>query len=372
MSDIKYLTPRMECSAKLFLKNERGDYIKWPASLTPSGRCITSAHNNNYALEIKNCEADECRETLCNDFREIFTYDLSGALNVPIDCIATLIPPLAPSGKPLISTTSSLSLLIEAPGNESKNNFIRRDSGGADFLIMRAGELAKVRRNQAQLFEMLDALLGSVAMLIASPKAYTQKTKNTTVPAKSWKGNILDSTENLKIWNATLKYKGISNFWLKHPALMSFVLGLMRYTMDAWCEGLYEKFDKALDLKEMRKYLKELNKDEKLEKGDRKELMGVLQALKPLLLSPKVRANPGAFPLNEYTWGMFLKLIRHDFKRESLSRAWRQRKHNIYTDDCTYGFVAWCEDRKNKTKKFNICDSKRWGEYFDNQISLFY
>lgn len=358
--------PILECEAKLFLRDGDGKHIPWSKNFDYGDisydRCNISFSNNRYALVVSDNYGENCRETVCNSFAYFFQE-----LRTPPDACVCFDSPKNKNGALLVPSTSTLGFRIKGFSGSSVDAYDDDYGQECDHpLYKRVGELAKTKKGQKEVFALMDAFLGPMAMLLGGPSAYTRRGINAVYPAKGEKIGRLNDGGTTTWYKTVLEYDGVSNFWLRHPAYLSLALGIGRLAIELWCDKRYETADKKIDITATRSLLNRLRKKKTLTTAETKKLIGKLKVMKSLLATAKVRANPGAYPINEYTWGMFLKLIKAE--PVGLSVAWDSVSHDSIYSHAQPGFLQWCKSQKKKTKKFASGQKRNWNATSGVQI----
>lgn len=341
-----YIKPNLICTFKLFLQDRKGNYITWPKDIAdyPEGSYTCTLTNKGYAIEVENRHGNTCRDAVIGAFGAVMCYCVA-----PLDSFVTLDPPKGKRGTNLISPAASIQLRLGPIGGW------RSGSQGKEVLSLKKGLrlLATSATAQRKVFKLMDAFVGPIAMLAAGPKAYMRTSRPHPVytvkdPAYTAKGVPKNTTAP----RTTLKYEGVSNFSLRHPGLMSLVVGMSRFAVEVWLDGLYKDVDAAIDLNKVCKRLVVLRQRKSLSKADRKWLLGVIRTVKSgFLSSSKVKANPGAYPVNVYTWGLLGRFLEQEFDKVSLDYHWRSRKRGAYARRIS-GFFDWCTTEENAPKTF--------------------
>jgi hypothetical protein len=206
--------------------------------------------------------------------------------------------------------------------------------------------------------------MGTAALLMAGPTAYvrTLTSRNAVTVSKPELVAYYDrrngEPKRTKTAKARLKYTGLSNFWVRHPANLSILSGLSRMCLELCIDGKYTEIDDEVDVAGVRYWLAELAKKSKFTKTDRKELIEVLGWLKPYFESDKVLANLGSYPINKLTYDMFLQFCESGTGGGSLSSQWRAE--NGPYGLANYGFVVWCRRQRGSAAWEHKSNPKSW------------
>lgn len=373
MSNV-YIHPAQNAGFKVFLKNTKGKYVKWPDSVTSSygkgRRCAIEKQNNNLALYVTGRHAATCRETLCN-----VVWDFLSAIKIPPKYTMTLDPPTTSTGRPIVKDLSSFSIYV---GGSEDGRKVSTSIDGGPAVFKKGYLLSTTKSAQEKVYELMDVLMGTTGMLLGGPSAYTRtlvsknkvklsKARNTTYVRYVPGGNMFYSarTETLKTKSAKarMEYTGLSNFWVRHPASFSILTGLSRMALELWFDGKYEEIDNEMDIPSLRRWLAEMAKKEKFTKKDKNELLEVLEWFKPYFESSKVNGNLGAYPINKYTFDMLIKFAdRKKSTKKTIAEIWRGQTGGSAYGLGNYGFYTWCSKHKNQTPKFSRnSDDYSWG-----------
>jgi len=351
MKKYEYLSTELGCSGKLFLRGADGSPDKWHRDYVDSTsyRASTELKDDKKSLRVTDGEPSNCRETVCNSFSAFFREDLN---KVPADSLLCLEAP------PGVKDTLELSFRLLGPDKSIAGHF--HEDYCTEFtsdLYSDIFKLATTKEQQEQLFILMDYVLGCTGMLIGGPKAFTRYSANPVEKATTRKETAdsyveetggYDTTE-FKIATCYLRYNGLSNEMLRRPEHLSLVLGLGRFCIELYLEGKYGAIDKRVNLKKSIAHLKRIRRRKALNNEDVRTLLRYLLKLKRYWKTDKVHANLGAYPLNEYTWGMFRKYVNEN-QTSSIIKYWLGA--NLYGHNDDYGFYGWCKKHKNPTKKF--------------------
>lgn len=364
-----YVSPRLRCRAKLFLSDDSGKFIEWESDDDCGvGRLeITLDRRDRRILTISDSdyEISSCRETMLNNISTFF--ETEEYCLVPVDRCIRLSPPRG------IRETLEIQLEVDGATKATQTMGVDRDEA---TLLAGLYKLGTSPSQQRKLFKLMDYVLGTAAMLMESPRAYVRTGTNPLPePVQPWTeiGHEFNEKtgvekpiigKNIAIW---LSYNGVSNAMLKTPEHLSIITGLARWCLELVVEGEYDNIDNEVDISAVRARLRQLKRRKQLDKSEQGELLYYLKLMKPWWSTPKVKANPGAYPLNQYTWGMF-KLYINDDSTASMSSRW-VRTGNIY-GDFNGGFYTWCRSHKKKTAAFkNRPRSSSWTGTADQSVN---
>ena len=376
---------------KIFLIDAKGKHIKWTGVKTSRlrGSRVTFAKcNNGFAIEIWGRELASCREELCNTL-----YHFMRNITLPMGTKVTLDPPRTKSGRSIVRDLSSFSL--EIGGSKDGKYKLYWDPTRLESMVdayKRGYLLTTDSASRAEVYGLMDVLVGTGALLMGGPGSYIRPlrgknklncgTKESTrqytitnyMAARGINGSAAGRTtrnsHTTDVARGMLKYTGISNFWLAHPAQFSVVTGLLRTAMDIWFDGLYDEINDEIGVDGCRRWLTEMSKKEKHTAADKKELVELLSWFKPYLFSKKMDENPGGYPVNKYTYDMFLRFSKMSYPMEFMS-TWAS-KGSPYGMG-TYGFVQWCRAElgaKDSLTLRRTINNGNWGGLMGQRISF--
>jgi hypothetical protein len=386
-----YIQPDMNSAAKIFLLDSKGKHVSWPSSVITNAdywgeRVRYEVTNNGYALLVGDEDEQSCRESLCNSFADFILK-----LTIPLGYQVTLKSPSNSRGRSLIKDTSEFSLLVSG-SSDGSGSYCHDDKESQDAtsaVLVRAYELLSSKANLTDMYALTDVLMGVSALLIGGPGAYARtRTSKNHVDAYT-QGDLItgsdykwdaykqdyvkvgsDGTGTGRSAHAVLDYTGVSNFWMKHPATLSLMSGLHRFGLELWIDGKFEEIDEDIGIDATRLWLAKLSAKKGLTKTDKAELLEVMSWFRAYFSSAKVKNNPGAYPINNYTWGMFVRFTKQAPDEEGgFYDTWKSQG-NIY-GLCNYGFYTWCKKQKSKTKRFIKRPSAvSWGGLVGNMVSF--
>lgn len=378
MGKKSYLAPEMMCRVKFFLEDEFGRHVPWKEEVW-GNRTDSRLADKKMSLELANSDPDACRETLCNDFLDFFqNLDGGHGVVVPADRILTMHPPTDSRGKPTVKDTLVLEYKISVPEFPSSKIFNHMGDSCEDVYYTPAFKLATTKERQRELFRLLDAVLGSVAMLTCGPRAYVRSGSNKLPEPKITYGKDYDGwgygytlnygyddsdykEDKYRFAESWFKYNGLSSLVFKHPVVFSLILGLGRFCFELYIDGKYEAIDKSLNITAVRQRLNLLKRKKSLSPQDKRWLFQRLYRLYPYFSTKKVRQNLGAYPLNTYTWSMFKKFVQEMERPQGFIQAWQSTPRDFYGAS-NYGFYQWCKRHAKPTKQFLKAgkDARRW------------
>lgn len=329
--------------------------------------------DNDLALVINGDEGDTCRETLCNSFADFLLK-----MSLPLGHRITLDPPKNSRDNVLVKGTSNFITAVYGSTGGSPRDAQCADDG--DDLYVKAFNLVSSKSNLAEMFALTDVLMGTAALLLGGPGAYTRRKADVNKLGASYQlGNELSSgyfdynqgryvergSQESEV-STELVYTGVSNFWVAHPATLSLMSGLNRFGLELWLDGKYEEIDEDIGIAATRSWLAKMTAKKALTKKDKVELLEVMSWFKDYFSSDKVVNNPGAYPINKWNWEMFVRFTKMDFSKPDFYSTWKSQG-NIY-GLCTYGFYTWCKKQKNPTKKFSSRPKADWGGLSGNMV----
>jgi hypothetical protein len=371
-----YIHPAQNATAKLFLTDSRGKYIKWDSitlsNYNRNGRVVATKAHNGLAISLTSRYTNTCRETLCNSF-----YDFFNNLWLPYEKKITTVPPKTKSGRPLVKELSTFKLSIGGSLNGKK--VWTRDGSMASTYI-KAYNLSITKKSMTEVYELMDVLMGTAGMLMGGPGAYTRTlvSKNPVKVAKSRVDSFyaysslgLSEHGTTKVVKNTLEYTGLSNFWMEHPASFSILMGLSRMALELWFDDKYEAIDNEMDIPSLRRWLAEMSKKKKFTPKDKKELVEVLTWFNPYFNCRKVGNNLGAYPITKHTFDMFLKYADVDHSVGTIPANWKgpARSYGL----ASYGFYTWCTRQVGdaQTPAFKKRPQRKcWGGLNGNRIAF--
>lgn len=225
----------------------------------------------------------------------------------------------------------------------------------SDALIA-AYEMLGSLKKQRELFKLLDVIVGGVAVLTAGPKSFklrkTPKPQKTSVVYSSsgdpyWGGTRKSKTSTYTFGHRiqTLEYQRLSSLIFRDGSTLSLLLGLVRFCVTLYLNGYYKKIDGRLNIDRTLTKLKMIATKDSLGAADKRWLLAKIKQLEPYYSNPKVLADAGGYPLNNYTWKGFIAFCNRE--QVNTAEAWGEFK-GFYGIQ-PVGFIDWC--RKNKLIK---------------------
>lgn len=378
-----YVHPGQNAFAKLFLIDKNGKYLKWPRSIITVygrwGRMALRLSNNNLALGIIGRHEASCRETLCNSFNDFLTSNHLNNICESRAAKVTCEPPKAKSGRPLIKDTSAFVTRIGGSVDGKKKSEI--DLPGASKLYKQAYKLATTKKCLTEVYALMDIIMGTAALLMGGPSAYvrTLVSKNPVTVGVPKKADYMVVNRVTYAWDThttteakvRLQYNGLSNFWVAHPASLSILAGLSRMCVELWFDGKYSEIDDEVDVVSLRRWLATMAKKRTFTATDKEELLEVLEWFKPYFESKKVLKNPGAYPINKWTYDMFIKYCGAAHTDKPVTKEW-EAESGVY-GLVSYGFLTWCRKQQDRTTKFERRpkDRDKWDGLNGEQVSLY-
>jgi hypothetical protein len=316
-----------------------------------------------------------CREELINTL-----YYFVRNVSLPPGATMTLEPPKTKTGRSIIKDLSTLSFDMGGSKDGCYKLYSHFDVDDQIDLYKKGYELATTKAKRAEVYALMDVLGGTAALLMAGPTAYTRTLVSKNPLGSSPKTRVARYVHRPRLYNHymydygrrpsyeqkstpiannPLVYTGVTNFWMAHPARFSIISGLYRMSLELWFDDKYEEIDNEFDIAGCRRWLAEMAKQKRFTTADRKELTELLSWFKPYFTTDKVRANPGAFPLNEYTYDLFLRFCRQGYS-DRFTKRWTSLGSMYGLTG--YGFVSWCRKQKNRGTAFNEASKrKNWG-----------
>ncbi len=187
---------------------------------------------------------------------------------------------------------------------------------------------------QGKMVQVFDALVGNVGVLF-DPDWYRGNWWQ-TLPEDNFKKK---SNGPIKRYadDGNFQYFGVSNFFLRHPALCHTMMGLFRQAFLIFEQGLEEGMFDVLDQKDV---------VEALSQGDQKLALRNIQRIRPWLevSVTGVGAGPRSYPFPKGYWSRLLQLHKAIYKHGyenvfdgDLERGWNLLERGY--EDCVRG--AW-------------------------------
>jgi len=177
---------------------------------------------------------------------------------------------------------------------------------------------------QGRMVEVFDALVGTVGVLF-DPDWYRG----------NWWQTLPEDNSKKK---SNFQYFGVSNFFLRHPALCHTMMGLFRQAYLIFDQGLEEGMFDVLDQKDM---------VEALSQGDQELALRNIERIRPWLEVSTVNAGGGSrsYPFPKGYWTRLIQLhkaiYKHGYEKVfdgDLEDGWGLLERG-YGDDCVMG--AW-------------------------------
>jgi len=367
-----YIQPEINVSVKLFLLDSSGKYTKWDDIMLANSdywgeRVDYQIYDNDLALVISDDDTDTCRETVCNSFSDFILK-----MSLPLGHSITLKPP----GR--VKDTSEFTTIVYGSTDGSPGCGMSVEDG--DPLYIRGFELVSSKKNLADMYALTDVIMGTAALLLGGPGAYT-RTKGDSNNLRAYReGNemsigyydrrhlrFVDEGSLESEVSTELSYDGVSNFWMVHPATLSIMLGLNRFSLELWLDDKFKEIDEDIGIDATRNWLAKTTKKKTLTKKDKAELLEVMSWFKAYFSSDKVAKNPGAYPIHKWNWEMFVRFTKMDFSEYNFYGTWKAQG-DIY-GLCSYGFHTWCVKQKKKTTNFvSRPKAANWGGLAGNMV----
>lgn len=376
-----HIHANQNAKVKLFLLAANGNHIKWTGVRTShlrGSRVSFAKRNNGFAIQIWGQGLASCREELCNTF-----YYFMRNITLPMGAVVTLDPPRTKTGRAIVRDLSSFSLEIGGSKDGMYKMYWDPNRTSMINAYKQGYRLATDSASRAEVYGLMDVLVGTAALLMGGPGAYTRAlrgknsldcgTKTSVRPYTMRKydpatSRTMRTAHNTKTARGMLTYTGVSNFWLAHPAQFSVVTGLLRTSTDIWFDGKYDEINDEIGIAGCRRWLAEMSKKKKHTDADKKELVELLSWFKPYLFSKKVDENPGGYPINRHTYNMFLRFIKKSFPLEFMP-TWKS-KGSAYGLGA-YGFIHWCQAQSKKDAGFaRAIRTGSWGGLQGQRVSF--
>lgn len=351
-----YVSPQLNCRSSLFLKNPSGTYIKWP-HLIVAERTGSKLENKGYALRFWDAYEDSCRELISNSFGYMFD-GFFGLVQKGYSITTT--PPKNKLGVPLFKAAASLEfrLDLDSPDLSWAGT---KEIGTAIEIYRNLGKIVANRKAQTEVFALMDIFLGSIIMLTGSPQDYLQSGDN-PLSVRAIQNFPIDpyfvsdfkidkEIKTLPEGYTILKYTGVSSFVINSPALLSLSLGMARFAIEAWADGLYPTIDREIKIDKTRKTLVKMSKKKTITTVNRIYLLSVLKRIKNVCLATKkVKRNIGAYPINDYTWPLVERFLNEEHSKSNMTDNWAKKGRGVYSYR-QQGFLDWCSAEIGQTKR---------------------
>ncbi len=357
-----HIHPVLEVQLALGLRDKKtGERVRWSSTRFEGYRDRTRGKliNKKRTLILTDESHSNCRETLANDFLAFVEYRLEPWLLDHQRDLELIFPRKT-------ETAISYSLVgynKKADAYGPQSNKIDND------LYVAAYELIKSESLQRKLFRLMDVVLGTTSLLVGGPGTYVRTESNKLFEKVEIHEDYDHNGKPYKEANAVCSYTGISSAFARHPTGLSIIYGLGRFCIQLMLEGHYDKLKPRLDLTNSKKRIKALSKKKELSKSNIDWLLKLLHKLRPYWETPNVRSNLGAYPLNEYTWGMFKKLVK-ELSENAVDpvASWCDKdKGNIYGYSA-YGFYEWCRAHPKQTTAFRKNGRRNWSGTAGNTV----
>ena len=375
-----HIHANQNATVKLFLLNSKGKHVKWTGVGTAElrgSRVSFAKRNNGFAMVLWGQELAGCREELCNTF-----YHFMRHVKLPMGTEVTLEPPRTKTGRSIVRDLSTFSAEI---GGSEDGRYRLWDSTQTSMIAAkkRGYLLTNDSTGREEAYGIMDVLMGTGALLMGGPGSYSRPLRgknNLNCGTRTVQRNYVTrvynpatqthtrETHTTRVSSGLLKYTGVTNFWLGHPAQFSVITGLFRTALDLWFEGKYDEINDEIGIDGCRRWLTEMSQKKKHTAADKKELVELLSWFKPYLFSKKVDENPGGYPVNRYTYSMFLKFANKTFPAKFMP-TWRAQGGNYGLG--AYGFVAWCRKQAWQPSSFKKAQRMgNWGGLSGQRVSF--
>jgi hypothetical protein len=240
-----------------------------------------------------------------------------------------------------------------------------------DHLVKRLLDLETSKDAREQLHSMVDIVSAIPLMLFSGPKAYrpskgAYKFDDKKEAYWDWSAHPgkAGSRSRLKI---DYSYSNLTNCLIQHPAVMSLVIGQIRWALEEYSLGGYAKFNKELNITRTRDRLLEMSKKKSLSPADVRYLKVKFEGLVSLSKTPLVERSLERYPINRFFSKHTLDLLTLDKDCSKIKSTWSKAvlsaDDSIYGDYVgQYGYYKWVArehvGEKEVTKLLNKVNSQ--------------